>query len=674
MKILLTTPTYPPFNSGLGNAVYQQASALASQGYTVVVATAGEKRSQRIDKESGVIIEEFLLTGADSLLNPIKGDKKSYIEFLVNSNFDVVVMEAWQNWATDLALKISDKTPGEKFLYSHGLSTDVFFLKKPFRSAIRYLFWRPYRWNLSKKIQHLDGIIFLANGGSDSRFTDLRVARKTEAKISVIPNTLSKSAIDVLERPSIDHTERKQLISVGSYHWQKGFDFVLKAYAKSEAKNKRVLKIFGQTHSKYSNNLYRLSKKLGINPDYVQFFDGFSEAELMEEYAKSYLFISGSHTECQPLVLLNANASSTPFVARATGCISSMPGGVTVNSVTQAADSINALLSNEALWLELNNAGRKAALERYHSNQTTPLLIKTLLPKLSHEKPLVSIILPVFNGGPHLALAINSIINQSYSNWELILMDDGSTDGAVESIKAIHDSRIKVFSDGVNKGLATRLNEAVHRAKGIYIARMDSDDICFPERLEKQVKHLQKHPEIDLLGCRALVFRSENELVGLLPFAPNHKTLCSRVWRNIPLPHPTWMGKREWFIHNAYRIPEVMRAEDQELLLRTYPNSHFACLNDVLLGYRQGSFNLRRTFIARKALLAAQLKLFYERREWINAILGILATIVKCGIDLIATLPGLEFVFFKRMNESIPLSVKESLYMCLKITNEDGEH
>ena len=120
------------------------------------------------------------------------------------------------------------------------------------------------------------------------------------------------------------------------------------------------------------------------------------------------------------------------------------------------------------------------------------------------KAPIVSVILPVYNGGEDLAAAIQSIINQTYTNWELILMDDGSTDGSLERMKEYKDPRIKLFSDGVNKGLSRRLNEAVSKTTGAYIARMDADDIAFPKRLEIQVKFLEANKEIETLKSKAL--------------------------------------------------------------------------------------------------------------------------------------------------------------------------
>ncbi len=281
------------------------------------------------------------------------------------------------------------------------------------------------------------------------------------------------------------------------------------------------------------------------------------------------------------------------------------------------------------------------------------------------NSPRVSVLLPCRNGGRTLELALRSVLAQTFADFELLLLDDGSTDESMAIASLVNDPRISVFSDGMHRGLPWRLNQGVSCARGQYIARMDADDVSFPCRLKMQVTYLDRNPQIDLVGCRAVVFRDSGEVVGLLPFAPDHATLCARPWRNIPLPHPTWMGRRRWFRTHAYRLPEVRLAEDQELLLRASVTSCYACLDDVLLGYRQGPFRLRRTLLARRSLLAAQLRLFADRRQWGHAIKTVPMLIAKIGIDVLAAIPGGETLFFTRMSEPASAAVIGELYRCL---------
>lgn len=284
--------------------------------------------------------------------------------------------------------------------------------------------------------------------------------------------------------------------------------------------------------------------------------------------------------------------------------------------------------------------------------------------------PLVSVLLPCRNGARTLALAMRSVLNQTFDDFELLLLNDGSTDDSVAIARSFGDSRVRVCGDGVGRGLPWRLNEGVAAASGRYIARMDADDVCFPERFARQVAFLDAHPEVDLVGCRAVVFRDSGEVVGLLPFVPSHAGLCAQPWRNIPLPHPSWMGRRSWFEAHPYRLPEVRRAEDQELLLRSYPDSHYACLDEVLLGYRQGPFQLQRTLVARRALFAAQLGIFAQRAEWGNAARAAALLVIKVTVDGLAAMPGGEALFFSRMGASVPATVKDILQHCLADSGE----
>lgn len=264
--------------------------------------------------------------------------------------------------------------------------------------------------------------------------------------------------------------------------------------------------------------------------------------------------------------------------------------------------------------------------------------------------PVVSVLLPVRNAAPTLALALRSLLTQTFADFEVLVLDDGSTDSGMAIAHGFGDVRIRVTEDPVSRGLAERLNLGIDLAHGRYVARMDADDVAFPERLARQVAFLDAHPDVDLVGARAIAFRPDGTVVGLLPFRATHAELVATPWRGIPLAHPTWMGRAQWFRRHRYRTPEVRRAEDQELLLRASADSRYACLDAVLLGYRQPHrYELRRTLVARIAYSAAQLAHFARRRD-IGAVLRTLAFVVaKMALDLVAAVPGLSRVFWVRM-------------------------
>lgn len=118
------------------------------------------------------------------------------------------------------------------------------------------------------------------------------------------------------------------------------------------------------------------------------------------------------------------------------------------------------------------------------------------------EQPLVSVVMPVYNAEAFVVEAINSIINQTYENWELILVEDCSTDDTLTCLQTITDKRIKIFYNCENKGIAYSTNRAIRNSCGKYIALLDDDDIAFSDRLAIQVDYLEKHSNVDILGGR----------------------------------------------------------------------------------------------------------------------------------------------------------------------------
>lgn len=199
-----------------------------------------------------------------------------------------------------------------------------------------------------------------------------------------------------------------------------------------------------------------------------------------------------------------------------------------------------------------------------------------------------------YNASETIDLALRSILAQTYQNWELIVVDDGSTDRTAERVLHVKDSRIRFIQEpSGNMGLASRLNQCVRLARGEYIARMDADDVAYPQRFERQVQFLKEHRDIDLLGTGAVIFRGEGEIIGCYPTACSHEAICRRPWWGFPLAHPTWMGKRAWFVSHPYS-DEDTRCEDQALLLRSFAHSRFAALEEVLLGYRMTEIAARK--------------------------------------------------------------------------------
>lgn len=235
----------------------------------------------------------------------------------------------------------------------------------------------------------------------------------------------------------------------------------------------------------------------------------------------------------------------------------------------------------------------------------------------SAQAPKITVAMPVFNGGQHLRLAVLSIIGQTFRDWELLIIDDGSTDTAFESLADIRDSRIRILRDGSNKGLAARLNEAIDLARGQYFARMDHDDVSYPERFARQIALLESNPNLNVVSVRAITISDDNELVGNLPGPLTHKEICAKPWLGFYFPHPTWMGHTTWFRTYRYASPGPFFCEDQELLLRSYEKSHFATVDQILFAYRvRNKINWKKQTKTRWTLFNIQLHYFLNSGQF----------------------------------------------------------
>ncbi|RXQ97442.1 glycosyltransferase [Ancylomarina salipaludis] len=204
-----------------------------------------------------------------------------------------------------------------------------------------------------------------------------------------------------------------------------------------------------------------------------------------------------------------------------------------------------------------------------------------------NSKVLVSIGIPFYNSEAYLDFAIRSVLNQTYTHWQLILLDDGSKDSSLSIAKKYQsDPRVTVVSDGLNKGLPARLNELSLLAEGKYYARMDADDIMFPNRIETQVKFLEENPNLDVLGCCAISIDTQNNIVGKRNCQKKNGFSKQEIIQNGCFIHPSVMGKRSWFVKNTYNI-EYRRSQDLELWMRTVDSSDFHVLDEPMIFYRE---------------------------------------------------------------------------------------
>ena len=170
---------------------------------------------------------------------------------------------------------------------------------------------------------------------------------------------------------------------------------------------------------------------------------------------------------------------------------------------------------------------------------------------------MISVVMPVYNGARYLRQAIDSILGQSYRNFELIVLNDGSKDDTDTVISSYDDGRIVYIKDGENIGLSKRLNQGVAASRGKYIARMDADDISYRDRLKKQFKFLETHISIGILGTAILIMDKDGIPGNIMRKAPDHIGIKWSALFSTPLFHPTIMARAE--ILKKIRITKSLR-------------------------------------------------------------------------------------------------------------------
>jgi hypothetical protein len=175
---------------------------------------------------------------------------------------------------------------------------------------------------------------------------------------------------------------------------------------------------------------------------------------------------------------------------------------------------------------------------------------------------------------------------------------------------------------------------------------MDGDDIAYPDRLQRQLEYLQNHEAVDLVAGSILVFCSDGAAIGVRRGAAIHAQICAHPWSGIPMAHPTWMGRTEWFRHNPYNV-EMVRMEDWELLFRTYRHSQFANLPEIVLGYREDTLSLRKILLARQNRCAMLLRSVGRGCTPLHAVYGIAGQIARSLVDIAAIESNLNYRLLK---------------------------
>lgn len=246
------------------------------------------------------------------------------------------------------------------------------------------------------------------------------------------------------------------------------------------------------------------------------------------------------------------------------------------------------------------------------------------------NNPKVTVLLPVYNGENFISYAIESILSQSFEDFELMVIDDCSTDSSVEEISKFKDPRIHFIKNDSNIGLISTLNKGLRLSRGELIARMDQDDIAFPERLSEQIRYMEKNSNILLSGTNISLI---NVFGKKLLSVPNFGSEFTMEWNlaiGCSLFHPTVIFKKTTIINLGGYSEAFVHAEDYELWLRVLREGKVGNLNRKLLKYRKHSASISSKFQSNQSCSSIKaLKIHYSKfydlhpsEEIISIVLG----------------------------------------------------
>lgn len=230
--------------------------------------------------------------------------------------------------------------------------------------------------------------------------------------------------------------------------------------------------------------------------------------------------------------------------------------------------------------------------------------------------PLVTVVLPVHNGEAFVREAVISILDQSFRQLELLVVDDASTDGTAAIVESFADPRLRVLANASNIGLARSLNRGIEASGAPYVARMDADDLALPLRLERQMELLERRPEVGLCCTNVSSVDATGAAVSAAWWPRSVLPLeWELLWAN-PVAHPSVVLRRDVLEESGLRYRDVP-AEDDDLWVRLALRTRFVRLDEVLLHYRVHGSN--RTIVDAPEHLGGALG---ARREYASAVAG----------------------------------------------------
>ncbi|NMB70461.1 glycosyltransferase [candidate division WWE3 bacterium] len=230
------------------------------------------------------------------------------------------------------------------------------------------------------------------------------------------------------------------------------------------------------------------------------------------------------------------------------------------------------------------------------------------------EQPFVSVVMPVYNTEKYLKIAIESILNQTYKNYEFIIIDDASTDSSIQIIESYVDPRIKIIKNSSTLRVTKTINVGIRVATGKYIVRMDSDDYSFAERIENQVKFMESNPDVVVCGGAIYVCDSNLKEINIRHYPQTDEQIRKKIFRFNPFAHPATIWVRSVVERVGYYDESIPVTQDYDLLFRVGKYGKFANLLDPVIKLRthNQSQSISRGMEQQRITLKIRKKAIYE--------------------------------------------------------------
>lgn len=265
------------------------------------------------------------------------------------------------------------------------------------------------------------------------------------------------------------------------------------------------------------------------------------------------------------------------------------------------------------------------------------------------DNPLASVVIPVHNGERYIKEALESCLNQTYDNFEILIVDDKSEDGTLGILKEFEsrDRRVKVFAVEKQDGLGNVINIGIRASKGKYIVRMDADDVMCSDRIEKQVKYLEENPECVAIGGQIDIIDENSNITGHREYPLTDKELRKNLFLFQPFAHPAVTLRRSTLEEMGLYPENMWKVEDVKLFLILSTKGKFANVPDTVLRYRM-TFKTES-----QAKMVDHFRRTSEMRSWAVKNLNIKPTfresviwfIQRMGVTFLGLLPPKMFMW-----------------------------